>query len=86
MNRTPTRVVHDVTYEERFTIRKDDLIHLKAFSCIAYVHVSDKLRTKLDLTCVFIEYSLEQKEYECYNPITHEVRLSKDVAFDELTS
>ena len=48
MNRTPTAAVHDVTPEEKYTGTKPDLAHLKVFGCIAYVHVPDELRRKLD--------------------------------------
>ena len=34
----------------------------------------------------FIRYSLEQKGYRCYNPIRKELRVSRDVIFDELAS
>jgi hypothetical protein len=57
--------------------------------CIAYVHVPDELQTKLDLkaeNCVFIGYSLEQKGYKCYNHVTREMKVSKDVVFDEMNS
>ena len=87
MNRTPTAAVHDMTPEEKFAGRKPDLSHLKVFGCIAYVHVPDELRTKLDPKaekCVFIGYSLEQKGYKCYNPVTRQVRVSRDVVFDEM--
>ena len=89
MNRTPTVVVHDVTPEEKFASVKLDLSHLKVFGCIAYVHVPDELRTKLDPKaekCVFIGYSLEQKGYRCYNPLTHKLGVSRDVVFDEMNS
>ena len=89
MNRTPTAAVHDVTPEEKFTGHKPDLSHLKLFGCIAYVHILDELRSKLDPKaekCIFIGYSLEQKVYKCYNPVTHQVRVSKDVVFDEMKS
>jgi hypothetical protein len=75
--------------EEKYNGRKPNLSHLKVFGCIAYVHVPDELWTKLDSKaekCVFIGYSLEQKGYKCYNPITHEMRVSKDVVFDEMSS
>ena len=89
MNRTPIAAMHDVTLEEKFTGVKPDLSHLKVFGCIAYVHVPDELRTKLDPKaekCVFIGYSLEQKGYRCYNPLTHKLRVSRDVVFDEMNN
>jgi len=76
-----------MTPEEKFS--KPDLAHLKVFGCIAYVHVPNELRTKLDPKaekCVFIQYSLEQKGYKCYNPVTRQLRVSRDVVFDELAS
>ena len=89
MNKTPTAAVHDVTPEEKFTSVKPDLSHLKVFGCIAYVHVPDELRTKLDPKaekCVFIGYFLEQKGYMCYSPLKHKLRVSRDVVFDEMNS
>ena len=56
---------------------------------ICYVHVPQELRTKLDAKsekCVFVGYSLEQKGYRCYNPSTRELKVSRDVVFDELSS
>ena len=89
MNRTPTVAVHNVTPQEKYTCTKPDLSHMKVFGCIAYVHVPDEMRIKLDPKaekCVFIGYSLEQKGYGCYNPSTHDVRVSRDVVFDEMAS
>ena len=89
MNKTPTTVVHNVTPKEKYTGTKLDLSHMKVFGCIAYVHVPDEMRTKLDPKaekCVFIGYSLEQKGYRCYNPSTRDVRVSRDVVFDEMAT
>ncbi|MCO5610902.1 hypothetical protein L7F22_065145 [Adiantum nelumboides] len=89
MNRTPTAAVHNVTPEEKFSGKKLDLGHLKVFGCIAYVHVLNEIRTKLDLKakkCIFIGYSLEQKVYKCYNSVTRHVRVSRDVVLDEMAS
>ena len=89
MNRTPTAAIHDVMPEEKYTCKKPDVSHLKVFGCIAYVHVPDELRTKLDPKaekCIFIGYSLEQKGYRCYNLATRQLRVSKDVVFDEMSS
>ena len=89
MNKTPTVVVHGMTPEQKFTGIKPNIAHLKVFGCIAYVHVPDEVRTKLDPKaekCIFIGYSLEQKGYRCYNPTTREMRVSRDVVFDEMSS
>lgn len=89
MNRTPTTVVHGIMPEEKFCDRKPHLSHLKVFGCIACVHIPDELRNKLDPKaekCVFVGYSLEQKGYRCYNPVTHEMRVSRDVVFDEISN
>jgi hypothetical protein len=64
MNRTPTVVVHGMTPEEKFTGKKPYVSHLKVFGYIAYVHVPNEKRSKLDPKaekCIFIGYSLEQK-------------------------
>ena len=87
-NKTFTMAIHDVTPEERFTGKKLDLSHLKVFGCIAYVHVPNELRTKLDpkaQKCIFIGCSLGQKKYRCYNPVTQKLRISGDVVFDEMS-
>ena len=89
MNRTPTATVHNMTPKETFIGRKPDVGHFKVFGCITYVHVLDELHTKLDPKaekCVFVGYFLEQKGYKCYNPITRQMRVSRDVFFDELKS
>ena len=89
MNRTPTAAIHGMTPEERYTGRKPDISHLKIFGCIAYVHVPDELRSKLDPKaekCIFIGYSLQQKGYRCYNPSTRKFTVSRDVVFDEMSS
>jgi hypothetical protein len=89
MNRTPTIIVHGMTHEEKFTCKKPDVSHLRVFGCIAYVHVLDKKRSKLDLKvekCIFIGYSLKQKRYRCFNPSTLKLQVSRDVVFDDMVS
>jgi hypothetical protein len=51
-----------MTPEKKFTCKKPDVSHLRVFGCIAYMHVLDKKRPKLDLKakkCILIGYSLE---------------------------
>ena len=69
--------------------RNSYLSHLKVFGCITCVDVPDELHTKLDpkaKKCVFIGYSLEQMGYMCYNPLSRQLRTSRDVVFDEMSS
>ena len=64
MNRTPTAAIHGMTPEEKFTGKKPDLSHLKVFGCLAYVHIPDELRSKLDpkaKKCVFLGTHLSKK-------------------------
>jgi hypothetical protein len=59
------------------------------FSCIAYVHVLNEKRSKLDPKaekCIFIKYSLEEKEYRCFNLSIQKLQVSRDVVFDEMVS
>ncbi|MCO5559469.1 hypothetical protein L7F22_013069 [Adiantum nelumboides] len=87
MNKTPIIAVHDMTPKEKFTGKKPNVKHFKVFECIAYVHVPYELRMKLDPKaekCVFIGYLVEQKGYKCYNPIMRQVKVSREVVFDEM--
>jgi hypothetical protein len=76
MNRTPTTVVHGMTPEKKFTGNKPDVSHFIMFGSIAYVHVLNKKRSKLDLKvekCIFIGYSLQQKGYRYFNLSTRKL-------------
>ncbi len=89
MNRTPTAAIHGMTSEEKFTSKNPDVSHLRVFGCIAYVHVPDEKRLKLDPKagkCIFIGYSLEQKGYRCFNLSTRKLQVSRDVVFYEMVS
>jgi len=89
MNRTPTATIHGMTHEEKFIGKKPDVSHLKMFGYIAYVHVFDEKRSKLDPKaekCIFIRYSLEQKGYRCFNLSTRKLQVNRDVVFDEMAS
>jgi hypothetical protein len=89
MNRTLTAAVHGMTLEKKFTSKKPDVSYLKVFGYIAYVHVPDEKRSKLDPKaekCIFIGYSLEQKGYRCFNSSIRNLQVSRDVVFDEMVS
>ena len=86
LNRCPTKSVRDKTPEEAWSGRKPSIRHLKVFGCVAYAHVPDQLRKKLDdkgEKCIFIGYSTNSKAYKLYNPETKKIIISRDVKFDE---
>ena len=77
MNRCTTSGVHDVTPHEKFFRKKPDLSHVRIFGSIAYVHIPDDTRQKLDPKsekCILVGYSQEQKGYKCYNPVTRKLK------------
>jgi hypothetical protein len=89
INRCPTTDVHSITPKEAWSGRKLDLSHLRIFGCVCYAHIPDELRTKLDVKsekCIFVGYPLDPKGYRCYNPVTKNLRVSRDVVFHEMTS
>ena len=62
MNRCTTSGVHEITPHERYYGKKTDLSHTRIFGAIAYVHIPDEKRKKLDPKsekCILVGYSLE---------------------------
>jgi hypothetical protein len=60
-----------MTPRDKFIGKKLYASHLKVFGYIAYVHVPDEKRSKLDPKaekCIFIGYSFKQKGFRCFNP------------------
>lgn len=59
---------------------------MRIFGCVAYAHVPDEFRKKLDSKgkkCTFVGYGDESKAYKFYNPSTKKVIISRDVQFIE---
>ena len=48
LNRNPTFAVQNMTLEEAWSGRKPAIDHFKIFGCIAYAHILDEKRKKLD--------------------------------------
>lgn len=77
MNRIP---------EEAWSGQKKTVTHMRVFGCVAYAHVPDQLRRKLESKgekCVFVGYCDESKAYKLYNPSTEKLIVSRDVQFIE---
>ncbi|KAL0398210.1 UNVERIFIED_CONTAM: Retrovirus-related Pol polyprotein from transposon RE1 [Sesamum radiatum] len=63
LNRSPTFSVQDMTPEEAWNGRKPVVNYFKIFGCIAYAHIPDEKRKKLDEKaekCVFLGVFVEQ--------------------------
>eukprot|EP00253_Pinus_taeda_P004625 PITA_04625 len=86
LNRCPTKAIMNKIPEEAWSGQKQTLTHMRVFSCVAYAHVPDQLRRKLDSKgekCVFVGYCDESKAYKLYNPSTKKLIVSRDVQFIE---
>jgi hypothetical protein len=85
-NRSPTRALPNATPFEVWTGIKPSIKHLRVFGCLAYVHVPQAKRGKLDSTahrCIFVGYSSEAKAYLLYDTAARTVITSRDVHFIE---
>ncbi|KAK4435048.1 hypothetical protein Salat_0668000 [Sesamum alatum] len=86
MNQSNTKRVHAKTPQEPWSGHKPTITHLRVFGSIAYTHVPDQKRTKLDdksASYVFIGYDQSSKGYKLYNPSNEKIGISHDVEFDE---
>jgi len=86
-NRVPTSSHKQSTtpYEIWYGV-KPDLSHLRVFGCVAYAHIPEELRRKLDdkaATMTFVGYSTKSKAYRLYDPATHQIVRRRDVICDE---
>ncbi|WZZ65969.1 hypothetical protein YC2023_077339 [Brassica napus] len=86
INRTPTKVLNDMSPFEVLNKTKPSLDHLRVFGCLCFVMIPGELRNKLDAKsskAMFIGYSPTQKGYKCYDPESRRVLVSRDVKFAE---
>eukprot|EP00253_Pinus_taeda_P025312 PITA_25312 len=84
--RCPTKAVMNKVPEEAWSGRKQGVTHIRVFGCMAYAHIPDQLRRKLDSKgekCIFIGYSEESKTYRLYIPSTKKFFIGRDVQFIE---
>ena len=86
-NRTPTSALDgNKTPLEAWSGRKPNVSNMKVFGCIAYAHVPDTQRQKLDQKAVklrFVGYSVQSKGYRLLDEKTSQVYTRRDVIFNE---
>lgn len=93
INRMPTKILNFKTplnvLKDSYPISKlSSDLPLKVFGCIAFVHIHDQNRGKLDQRarkCIFVGYSASKKGYKCYDPSSKRIFVSIDVTFFETT-
>ena len=86
INRSPTKSVMKKVPEEAWSGMSCSVSHFRVFGCVAYPHVPNKIRGKLDdqsEKCIFTGYSEQSKAYKFYNPITKKTIISQDVVFKQ---
>jgi len=86
LNRSPTLSVKEMTPKEAWSGVKPSVKHFRVFGCVAYVHVPDTQRKKLDdksTRCILLGLSEESKAYKLYDPKSKKVVISRDVVFEE---
>lgn len=86
LNHSSTLAVKDKTPEEAWSNIKSSVDYFRTFGCIAYAHISNARKTKLDdksMKCVLLGISAESKAYKLYNPTTKMEIISRDLVFAE---
>lgn len=76
----------DRTPQEAWSGQKPTVSHLKVFGSVAYAHVPDQRRTKLEdksKRYIFIGYDEKTKWYKLLDPISKKVIVSRDVRVNE---
>lgn len=85
-NRCPHIKLDDQTPQEAWSGQKPTVSHLKVFGSVAYAHVPDQRRTKLEdksKKYIFIGYDEKTKGYKLLDPISKKVMVSRDVRVNE---
>ena len=86
-NRVPTTAFKDkMTPYEKWYGRKPNLSNLKVFGCMAYAHIPDVQRQKLDKKAEklrFVGYSIQSKGYRLLDERTSKIVIRRDVTFNE---
>ncbi|KAJ3691578.1 hypothetical protein LUZ61_020742 [Rhynchospora tenuis] len=85
-NRYPTASLENMTPQEAWCGVKPAVSHLKVFGSVAYAHIPNQRRTKLDdksKKLIFIGYDERSKAYKLIDPATNKIHISRDVQVNE---
>ena len=86
INRIPRDVIYNQTSYEHLFGSPSDYHHLRTFGYACFVllqpHEHNKLKPRSRIYC-FLGYSKTQKGYQCYDHVSHRLRVSRNVVFWE---
>ena len=85
-NRSPHKVLGNVTPEDAFIGKRPNIGHLCIFGCVSYCHIHVEKKTKLDPTTekgILVGYSETSKAYKIYIPSTKKTVIRRDIKFEE---
>jgi len=85
-NVSPTRSLSDCTPKESWSGNKPDVSRLRIFSCKAFIHIPDKMHSKLSAkspVCTFTRYAWQCKAYRLVHHPSGRFLKSRDIIFNE---
>ncbi|KAE8732520.1 Detected protein of unknown function [Hibiscus syriacus] len=88
-NRCPHAKLVDQTPQEAWSGLKLTISHFNVFGSVAYAHVPNQRRTKIDdksKRYIFISYDEKTKGFKLFDPIEKKVVVSRDVYVNESSS
>jgi transposase InsO family protein len=86
LNRCKTSSLENITPQEAWSGFKPSVSHLKVFGSVAYAHIPDQKRVKLDdksLKLIFVGYDERSKAYKLFDPTNKMMHISRDVQVNE---
>ncbi|KAJ9554025.1 hypothetical protein OSB04_018070 [Centaurea solstitialis] len=86
INRLPTPVLQNKSPFELLFKRCPSYGHLRPFGCRVYPYLRDYAANKLSprsLPCIFIGYCSQYKGYQCLEPTTSRIYVTRHAKFDE---
>eukprot|EP00253_Pinus_taeda_P008546 PITA_08546 len=86
INRTPTKVLKNITPEEAWSSIKPDVSHFRIFGSEAWAHIPDEKHKALEPKsekCTFVGYSEDVKGYRLIPFKSKNVIIRRDVKIDE---
>jgi hypothetical protein len=85
-NRSPHRILKEMTLEVAFLGKKPNIENLRIFGCPVYSHIPKDKRNKLERSGkkgIFVGYSDSSKAYRIYIPEQHKIEVRRYVIFNE---